>query len=268
MKKITIALLVCGAAAFAECEFPYYPEFADRFCEYKEVTPLMAKKAAMATGPQNEPGYVICEPLNIKRLSGMPVCYQITYYKGKKMKQAREYNEFIRRINNGEKILAQEVSDTLAEFRRNGFYDDCLPGYVKGQTFSGAVCVYGYRGIAHAFDGFDACYVKAAEVAGTIELYFTRFIGVGWTMLQYFEFETETGEKVLIATDTQPFPSAHETSYATIENKESKLYVTLNDPAHFDMEVINRNLKEWREIGLEVPDEAAQKEFPQVLGGE
>jgi hypothetical protein len=265
MKRITIALLVYTGTAFAECEFPYYPAVEERFCAYEEVTPLMAVKAAILTGPQGDPAYVICEPLNIKRLSGIPVCHQITYYRGKKIKQAQKYNEFIRRINNREKILAQEISDTLAGFRRNGFYDECRPGYVKGQTFSGAVCVFGHKGIADAFDGFDACYGKAAEVAGTNELYFTRIIGVGWTMLQYFGFETKSGKKVVIATDTQPFPSAHETDYKTIEGNEKRIYERFNDPAEYDMDVINRNLKEWREIEAAVPDEMAQEEFPEVL---
>jgi hypothetical protein len=266
MKTLAATLIVLSTpAAFAESDFPYYPPVEERFCAYEEVTPLIAKKAAMVTGPIGETAYVICEPLNIKRLSGMPVCYQITYYNGKKMKRARKYNDLIRRINNGEKVLAREISDTLAEFRKKGFYDHCRPGYVKGQTFSAAVCVTGYRGIADAFNGFDACYEKAARAAGTNELYFTRFVGVGWTMLQTFEFETENGEKVLIATGTQPFPSAHETSYAAIENRERKLYETFNDPAHYDMEVIKKNLEKWPVIEAGVPDEMAQKEFPKVI---
>ena len=117
-KLLAIFITLAAATALAESDFPYYPPVEERFCAYEEVTPLMAVKAAMLKGPQGDPPYVICEPLVLKRLSGMPVCFQITYYNGKNMKRARKFNDLIRRINTGEKVLAREVSDTLAEFRK------------------------------------------------------------------------------------------------------------------------------------------------------
>jgi hypothetical protein len=265
MRKYLIILLTLAAAALADSTYPYYPDVEERFCDYKEVTPLMAVKAAMLTGPQGDPPYVICEPLVLKRLSGMPVCYQITYYNGKNMKRAQEYNDLIRRINAGEKVPANELSNSLARLRNNGFRESCMWESILGQTFSAAHGHSGSKGLAPAFSGFDACYEKAASVASTDNLYFTRFIGVGWDILQTFEFETEDGDRIFIGTSTQPFPGIYETSYKGIENREKKTLRNFNDPAEYDMEVVNRDLVEWAEIEAAVPDEMAQEEFPKVL---
>jgi hypothetical protein len=266
MKKLVAMFITLAAAtAFADSTYPYYPDVEERFCDYKEVTPLMAVKAAMLTGPQSDPPYVICEPLVLKRLCGMPVCYQISYYNGKNMKRARKFNDLIRRVNTGENLLAREVSDTLAEFRKEGFYDECETGCVDGQTFLFSDAGPGGKGIPSAFTGFDPCYEKASHEAGTDQLYFTGFVGVSRTFLQHFKFETETGEEIIITTDTQPFPSAAKISRLAIENREKKLRIFLNDPVTYDMEVINRNLIKWAEIEAGVSDEMAQGEFLEVL---
>jgi len=46
MKYGKILVTLFGVAvARAACEFPYYPEFADLYSQYEEVTPAMAKAA-------------------------------------------------------------------------------------------------------------------------------------------------------------------------------------------------------------------------------
>jgi hypothetical protein len=254
-----------AATTFADSTYPYYPDVEERFCDYKEVTPLMAVKAAMAKGPQGDPPYVICEPLVLRHLSGIPVGYQITYYNGRNKKRAREFNKFITRINNGERILVNEIRETLEEFREKGFSEECKRGSVGGQTFWCLNAAPGGKGLPSAFNGFDACYDKASYYAGTDRLYFTGFVGVSRIFLQHFKFETEAGEEIIIATGTQPFPSPAKINRLALANREKKLHIFLNDPVEFDMEVINRNLVEWAEIEAAVPDEMAQEEFPKVL---
>jgi hypothetical protein len=48
MKRVVcvVALAAFGAGAHAACEFPYYPEYADVFSQYDEVTQAMAVAAA------------------------------------------------------------------------------------------------------------------------------------------------------------------------------------------------------------------------------
>ncbi len=67
-----VTFVLLAAAAWA-AEFPYYPEYAEVFSRYEEVTPAMAV-AAVGGWPAEA---TFAEPLLLRDANGMPYCYMI-----------------------------------------------------------------------------------------------------------------------------------------------------------------------------------------------
>lgn len=266
MKKVAIALLVCGTAALAECEFPYYPEFADRFCEYEEVTPLMATKAVMVNHSiGQEPGDIVCEPLLIKTIVEMPTYYIFATYSGDNLGTVRKWNAIVSEINGASRLAAIELAEKLRPFFDDEVFSQftwvSIPTYTFLSTFKAAS-----GGIPSALWGYEEAYEKATELYGNDDFDFVRIVALGHAHVQAFEFADDSGETVTIEVDKY-----ERASLADLEEMNEKMRDWVRnwyELFHADPDLIERNARRWRELELEVPDEAAQKEFPQILGRE
>ncbi len=253
-------LTILPAAGGAGCDFPYYPEFADRIGQYDEVTPLMAKKFVMV-GPSVdfERGSIVCEPLLIKTMVGMPLCYIVGVYRGDDVGVVQELNNIIKEINSGAQIPADRL------------YEDLIPLY--GEDFSStSVETYTFQdGGLISTGGFPAALVyypeavaKATEIFGTNDIYFNRIIGAGWAYFQIFEFENKAGETVAI-----------ETGYggrAYLADLEEHKAVTRDGVRNWVASIdavpdkVARNVQWWERLNKEIPDEMAAEEFPRITG--
>lgn len=260
-----IALLICSAAAFAECEFPYYPEFADRICQYDEVTPLMAKKAVMAEPCLGiDPGDIVCEPLLIRDVTGMPLCYMVGTYRGDDLDVVRRWNTLVKKMNAGEKIDARELAEEL-----NFFYSDeitalCARQSLSTYTFMDSLYIGSDKGIAFGLVGYADAYAKAKETFGGGRFYFTKLIGLGWAYIQIFELQNREGEKIRVRyNDNGEKPTLNpdlneETNRVRYWLKRITIDITYNP------EKAEENRRIWQIYTEEIPDELAEKEFPEI----
>jgi hypothetical protein len=266
MKRIAIALIFCAATAFAECEFPYYPEFADRFCGYDEVTPLMAKKTVMAApfGFQH-PGDIVCEPLLIKTIVGMPAYYMVATYAGDDLETVRKWNAIVSLLNGGSKIAAKKLAADLSFFLDEKVFRQFAWDSVYTYTFLGSVQAAS-GGLVPALWGYDEAYEKARGLYGNDDFYFARIIALGHAHVQAFEFVNERGKYVTIEVDKY--------ENATVADLEK----IRTDMRHWvsgwyglidaEPDLIERNVRGWKELELKVTGEDAQKEFPRIIRSE
>jgi hypothetical protein len=223
MKSIAyvVALTALAAAASAACEFPYYPEYADVFGRYDEVTPEMA-----IAGIGGWPGEAtFAEPLLLRDANGMPYCYMIEAFPAEDAKLVARWNEVVAKLNAGERLPAAELAAELealyaveyAPFRfgeageigdgeRNPLLDFAsaavatftfdppggLLGASGGPPFP-ALYEYprAYRAAVGHFDRDEAFYFSRIVARGPFEHH------------QVFEFENDAGEKVAFAPDRQ-----------------------------------------------------------------
>lgn len=267
MKTLAATLIVLStAAAFAECDFPYYPEYRDRICQYDEVTPLMAKKAAMSNlSIGQKPGDIVCEPLLIKTIVGMPAFYMVATYNGKDLRVVRKWNAIVRDINVGSRMPAKELAERLAFFFGEKVFRQftwvSIPTYTFLGTFQAAS-----RGIPPALWGYEEAYERAKELYGRDDFYFARIIALGHAHVQAFEFVDRYGETVAIKVDKY-----ERAGLANLKEITKRMHNWVNgwyELFDADPDLIERNASGWREIELKVPDEAAQKEFPKIIKSE
>ena len=261
-------LLAAATGVRAGCEFPYYPEYADVFGRYEEVTPLLAKKYALISQPPdtNDAAYV-CEPLLLRDIAGMPVYNVLSFYNGDYPDVAKKWNEVISVINAGRKVPASELGEKLK------FFDD---DEVRRQFSSSTISVYtfgcgtiqGGGGLPKPLYGYNAAYEKAAAVLKNHDLLFTRMISGGYHYDQYFEFESLSGKKVTILVGFVPL-NDYPTEVADLdllttlnEISARSLYRTVGaDPGRFE-----EKREWWKRIDESIPDEVAGQELPRVPG--
>jgi hypothetical protein len=246
--------------AYAECDFPYYPEYADVFSQYDEVTPLMAKKAVIASPIFGEGvKRVVCEPLILKDNEGMPFCYMVATYAGSDLTEVRMWNKLIKKINKGVKLPAAELAEEIGYLYNNEFQTHISTYVVSPYTYNPPILATSEK----QFDGL-AGYVSAYELA-TVELsgkpiFLSRIIGIGYWMAQIFVFSDSDGETTAVETDEYYRAEKVDIDkYAVIRrNKMKATYGSLKD--HRD--VSEKNEKSWSLILEKVPDDEANEEFP------
>lgn len=202
MKKIiyVVAIVALEGAAYAACEFPYYPEFADEFSKVEEVTPLLAKKVVMARPFICPVGAVVCEPLVVRDIAGKPLWIFVAAYRGDDLEYVDRRNAIARKLNAGERL---EAADLAAEVKAYyaGDYGKAL--FCKG---TGAyTCEDLGRLVTEGFfpplSGYRSAYRVAASELGAEDFYFTRIIAFGDYTVQIFEFEDDAGEKTAVMVD-------------------------------------------------------------------
>jgi hypothetical protein len=267
MKRIflLVAITAAVATAFAECDFPYYPEFADVICLFDEVTPLMAKKAVMA-GPALgfDPGDVVCEPLLIRDVNGMPLCYMVGTYRGDDLDVVRRWNTLIKKVNAREKIDARELAEELnffySEEIRSLFANESLSAY----TFLGPTLGGSDKSPPFAFSGYADAYANAKEMFGGESFYFTRIVGAGWAYIQIFEFENRQGEKIYVEYDVC---AEKKTSVADLYETEQRIRDWLRRMTTDVMKNPEKGEEKrtlWQKRVEAITDELAENEFPEI----
>jgi hypothetical protein len=213
--------LALAAAAAAAAEFPYYPEYADVFGRYDEVTPEMA-----IAGIGGWPGEAtFAEPLLLRDANGMPFCYMIEAFPPKDGELVARWNEVIVKLNAGARLPAAELAAELEalyaveyepfRFGKAGETGDGQRNPLLDFA-SAAVATFTFDppgGILGASGGppfpalyeYGRAYRAASEHFGGDEaFYFSRIIATGpFEHHQIFEFENDAGEKVALMPDRQ-----------------------------------------------------------------
>jgi hypothetical protein len=210
-----VALAALAAVAHAACEFPYYPEYADVFGRYDEVTPEMA-----VAGVGAWPGEAIfAEPLLLRDANGMPFCYMIEAFPPKEAELVARWNDVIAKLNAGERLPAAELAAELeelyaVEYEPFRFGESDEPGddlrnpllgfasaAVATFTFDPPGGILGASGGPPfpALQGYAQAYRAAAKrYGGGDAVYLSRIIAAGPFHVQIFEFENDAGEKVAL----------------------------------------------------------------------
>jgi len=260
------ALLATVAAAGAECEFPYYPEFADRFEEYDEVTPLMAKRRVMYRPMlYGAPGDIVCEPLLLRTETGMPYGLYVAIYKGRNKKLVRKWNAVVETFNSSEKIPADELNDRLAFFFKEKVYEEFATLVVAPYTLMQTVRA-SHKGVPCALRGYESGYAKARQLLHSDEIYFKRVIAIGCFQVQIFEFENDRGDVVAIEVDQYSVATpADMASYSEdMRTYVGNLYEGIDVNAHLVKDSVNI----WRKVLAAVPEEEAAKKYPRIREAE
>ncbi|MGD8718024.1 MAG: hypothetical protein PVH29_04290 [Candidatus Zixiibacteriota bacterium] len=263
MRFVSIALLLLGLAAIvhSECEFPYYPEYADVYSRYDEVTPEMAV-AAVGAWPGTA---TFAKPLLLRDVNGMPFCYMVEAFPPGDADLVARWNGVIAKVNAGERIPAAELAAEL-----EALYDVEYPPFRFGEPaetrdgernplidFAGAVVstftfdnprsMLGAGGGPPfpALHGYAHAYREAATRYGG-GFYLSRIIGTGPYHSQIFEFENDAGEKVALAVD-----AGYAVSVADLEERDAamrervrKKYESIKN----DDTWAEANRADWREI--------------------
>jgi hypothetical protein len=268
MKRLIISLIsvTLTTAAVAECEFPYYPEFADAFTKYDEVTPLLAKKVVITTRMPFAPAdAVVCEPLRIRDVAGKPLGLVVPTYKGTDLKVVKKWNGLANKINTGQKIAAAEIEADLSFFRKAEYVDDFTTVLIQPYTFHGMI-----PGASETFPAVFAGYDEALNLARielkTDNLFFKRIVGGGLRRVQSFEFEAGNGEEIIIGYDSydevrvvdpeaekEGMRKVAEISYSSIKKLEAS-------------GKIEENIQRWKDIDRAVSDHEAAQEYARIIG--
>jgi hypothetical protein len=214
-------LLTGAAVAGAGCEFPYYPEYADIFGRYDEVTPEMA-----IAGIGGWPGEAIfAEALLLRDANGMPYCYMIEAFPPKEAELVARWDAVIAKLNAGGRLPAAELATELealyavdyAPFRFGEAVDigdgqrnpllDFASATVAAFTFDPPGGILGASGGPPfpALYEYRQAYAAAADhFDGDQTFYFSRIIATGpFENHQIFEFENDTGDKIALGPDRQ-----------------------------------------------------------------
>ncbi len=266
----TAIIFMCAAAfaatAFAECDFPYYPEYADVYSQYDEVTPLMAKKAAMVAPPFGVgPDAIICEPLLVRDINRMPIFYAVAIYSGGELNDVKKWNAIIREINAGKKIPAAELAEKLKYFSEEEVRLKFNTLTVTTYTFD-VNARNGYGGTPMALRGYFAAYAKAKELLNSPAIYFVRIISASFTHKQILEFENDAGNKVYIKVKCIG-GYEHSAEVADLEKNAAKTrrlvegwYTAIKDGDG----PVAENLERWFNTQERIEDERANEEFPRI----
>ncbi|MEE8640684.1 MAG: hypothetical protein V3T41_09770, partial [bacterium] len=257
-----------ATALGAACEFPYYPEYADVFGRYDEVTPEMA-----IAGIGGWPGEAtFAEALLLRDANGMPFCYMIEAFPAEEAELVARWNEVIAKLNAGGRLPAAELAAELealyaveyAPFRfgepaeiRDGQRNPLLDfagAVVATFTFDPPGGVLGASGGPPfpALYEYPRAYLAACDQFDGDAVYFSRIIATGpFEYHQIFEFENDAGVKVALGPDHQRrmhVADLEEHASAMREAVRKKYELLQKDAAWAD-----KNHARWRELaaGLE-----------------
>ena len=257
-----VALAAAAGAAWAASEFPYYPEYADLFSQYDEVTPVMAKKVAIASPHfNNGPDEIVCEPLLIKDIAGKPLCYMVASYHGSDLNVVSKWNNVIEIINTGRKTRAADLAREVAYFYGTDLFRDFSGLVIGPHTLEGTVLLIA-EGFFPVLAGFNGAYEAAARITGNGDLYFSRIIGASYYTVQIFEFEDGDGEKVAIMVDKylQPRLADLSKNAADMHGLVKHLYESYTD----NPEKAEFNREDWENTLERVADDVAADEYPRI----
>jgi hypothetical protein len=269
--KTAFIILTTAASARAACEFPYYPEYADVFGRYEEVTPAMAI-AGIGAWPEEATTFV--EPLLLRDANGMPYCYMIEAFPAEDAELVATWNEVIVKLNAGARLPAAELAAELAALYavdyapfRFGEADDIGDGernplldfasaIVVAFTFDPPGGILGasggppfpalfeyrraYRAAVGHFDG-DAFYLSRIIATGPFEYH------------QIFEFENDAGEKVALAVSADygvSVADVEEHAAAMREKVREKYELLKKDDTNAE-----RNRALWEEVAERLREE-------------
>jgi hypothetical protein len=211
---------LAAAVAHAACEFPYYPEYADVFSQYDEVTPEMA-----IAGVGAWPGEAtFAEPLLLRDANGMPFCYMIEAFPAEEAELVARWNDVIAKLNAGARLPAAELAAELealyaVEYAPFRFGESAEIGDGQRNPLldfaSAAVATFTFDppgGLLGASGGppfpalyeYTRAYRAASDHFDGDAFYFSRIIATGpFEHHQIFEFENDAGKKVALAPDRQ-----------------------------------------------------------------
>ncbi len=263
MRK-ALLIIVTVASAVAAAEFPYYPEYADVFGRYDEVTPEMA-----IAGIGGWPGEAtFAEPLPLRDANGMPFCYMIEAFPAEEAELVATWNEVIVKLNAGERLPAAELAAELealyaVEYESFRFGEGADIGDGERNPLldfaSAAVATFTFDppgGLLGASGGppfpplyeYSRAYRAAVgHFGGDEALYFSRIIARGpYEHHQIFEFENDAGEKVALAVSADYGVSVEdvEEHAAAMREKVREKYELFKE---FDVGA-ERNRARWEEI--------------------
>jgi hypothetical protein len=270
MKKIigVVALAGLGAGAHAACEFPYYPEYADRISEYEIVSPLLAKKFALEhPHPYAGAGSALCEPLLVRDIEGAPFFYSVTFYNGGDDNVAKKWNEIVAALQSIGKTPAADLAEKISFFEAADIRSKFRSITVSAYTF-GTGPYSMYAGIPKPVRGYKTAYAKAQKELGAEDIYFSRLIGASYVENQIFEFENRSGEKVAVhVTVTGRY--RYQAVIADLKGNGAQAKAVAKGWYDFlvsDPDSANRRRVKWGEIDRKVPDDLAGQELPRVTG--
>jgi len=262
------ACLALAGNALAECEFPYYPEYADRISQFDEVTPLLTKKLGMISHPWGvKPGAFICEPLLVRDIKSTPIFYALAFYKGDDVDVVKRWNEIVKKINAGSKTSASELSEEFKFFEDKDVRRLLSSSVVSAYTF-GCGMIEGGGGTPESLRGYNAAYEKAAGVLNSRDLYFTRLIWGGYHFREVFEFEDRSGNKVAIVVDYVPqneYPAAI-ADLGVIAADSEGLVKGWHEFIGEEPTRVEKHKDYWEIIQNKVPDDLAEQELARVPG--
>jgi len=265
-RRVRNALLVIATltAAAGAGEFPYYPEYADVFSQYDEITPLMAKKQVINEPMVGfDPGNVVCEPLVIRDVNDMPFCYMIATYRGEDLEVARRWNALVTAVNEGEDINAAKLAEEIYYFETPEIVASFGRQTIPVFTFGGPMHRASDKGIPFAFTYYDEAYAKAKLTLGDAEIYLVRIIGRSYDYYQAFEFRSVGGGNVIITVN-------HGNEEVEVADEEVIARQALEcvewwaDGVTINREQAEENHRFWLKLDAEVPDEKVVKEFPVI----
>ncbi len=241
-----IAVAAVAASAHAACEFPYYPEFADVFGRYDEVTPEMAI-AGIGAWPEEATTFV--EPLLLHEANGMPYCYMIEAFPAEDAELVARWNEVVAKLNAGDRLPAAELAAELEELYAVAYAP--RPGGSVLPTFTfdypGAHIITEGRWPFPAFYEYLSAYrvAKLRFESGGV-FFLSRVVGAGPFSYQIFEFENEAGKKVALARESDGLTHAAdlEENAARMREAAGKKYELLIKDAVW----AETNRARWEEI--------------------
>jgi hypothetical protein len=267
-KLAWVVTLGALAATAAGCEFPYYPEYADRISQYEIVSPLLAKKFALEhPHPDAGAASVLCEPLLVRDIVGTPFFYSVTFYNGGDDDVAKKWNEVVAVLQLTGKKPAADLAEKISFFEAADIRSKFRSITVSAYTF-GTGPYSMYAGIPKPVRGHKTAYAQAQREFGSEDIYFSRLIGASYVENQIFEFENGSGEKVAIHV-TLNLRSQFEAVIADLEGNAAQAKAVAKGWYDFlvsDPDSANRRRVKWEEINVKVPDEVAGQELPRITG--
>jgi len=264
----TAIIFVCAAAfaaaAVAECDFPYYPEYADRISQYDIVSPLLAKKFALEhPHPYAGARSVLCEPLLVRDIEGAPFFYSVTFYNGGDDNVAKKWNEVVAIFQSTAKSSARELAEKISFFGAEDVSGEFYSMTISAYTF-GTGPYKMYSGIPYTVRGYETAYAKAQKELGAEDIYFSRLIGASYVENQIFEFENGSGEKVAVHV-TLNLRSQFEAVIADLQGNAAQAKGVAKGWYDFlvsEPDSANKRRVKWEEIDRKIPDETVEGDQP------
>ena len=259
----TAACLVLVGNALAECEFPYYPEYADIFSQYDEVTPSMVKKQVISEPMLGfDPGNVVCEPLVIKDVNGMPFCYMVATYRGDDLEVARRWNKLVRAINEGSPVNAEELAEDISFFKTPEITASFARQTIPTFTFEIPMVRASDKGIPFAFSHYDKAFRFAKNTLGNGEIYLNRVIAESYDYYQTFEFQA--GDRNVVITINPENEETEITASDVVGLRAKDRVKGWADGIMKKGPNADKNRLYWIKLNAGIPDTEVEKEFPVI----